>query len=360
MDTTAKIAASAVLFRGEYSVKQREFEKSLREQLLQRGFQSFQDVKENCCVFDFSESYWFDLGCLLWLISLLHVLRKQDNELQLIFPEPKDSTAKNLWHFLIRWRFFETLTKCVDDPVNLLKPHQLPYTRLLGKYGLAEGKDEHGKDAFLHTLKLLEITTIRADSEEKGAPEAGLEGFLARYHADVAEKALRQLCGWDEVVATAFRQRILREGIRNSILHAQGSFATIALRVDRSNLTLAIADNGIGIPETLRRAFRESGVRTELVEKSDVDLIKFFTEPEMIVDSRFIRLSVEKGITSRPGHAGEGLFYLKSLVLSQGGELRIRSGKACVDFTSAKATPYDDMVASPGTVIRIITPLKSH
>lgn len=351
---------SGIIFRSRYLVKQREFEDSIRTQLDEAGFKSLQDVKKNCCVFDLSESYWYDLGCLLWLISLLHTLRKQENEIQLIFPEPNDTTASNLWDFLIRWRFFETLLKCVDDPINLLKPQQVPYMRRPSKYGFAVGKTPYGEDTILHTLKILEITTIRADQEGEGSSEDELDNFLKRFHDDLIVKALKRLCGWGEKLIKDFRQRVVREGIRNSILHAQGSFATVAMRLDEKNLTLAIADNGIGIPQTLRIAFKESGIRKELLQSSDVELIKFFTESDMILDSRFIRLSIEKGVTSRPGHAGEGLFYLKSLVLSQGGELRIRSGKACVDFTHNKETPYDEMLQSPGTVIRIQTPLKGQ
>ena len=122
------------------------------------------------------------------------------------------------------------------------------------------------------------------------------------------------------------------------------------MRLDAKNLTLVICDNGIGIPKVLRTAFKQKG--------SDAELIKYFTEPDMILDSRLIKISVEKGVTSKPEREGWGLYYLKSLVLSQGGELRIRSGGACVDFTESQTVDYDHMINSPGTMMRILAPLK--
>ena len=89
-----------------------------------------------------------------------------------------------------------------------------------------------------------------------------------------------------------------------------------------------------------------------------MDLIKFFTEPDMILDSQYIELAVEKGARSKVGLKGLGLYYLKSVVLSQRGELRIRSGKACVDFTASKVEGHDNMLDSPGTMLRIIIPLE--
>ena len=352
-------AKAPFVMKGDYYIKQREFEKEIRTQLTKAGLHTLQDIRSSFCVLDLSGSYWYDLGCLLWLVSLLHVLRKQGNEIQLVFPEPTDAKAVNLWGFLIRWRFFDTLFECVDDPINLLKPQQVPYMHGSTKYVLPTERDQSGQDTFFHRLRVLEITTVRADKVEGVSSDDQLEAFLTRFHDKIIVGALSSLCGWDENVVTAFRQRVVREGIRNSILHARGSFATIAMRLDQKNLTLAIADNGIGIPQNLRIAFRETGLRKDLVNRSDAELIKFFTEPEMVLDSKLIRLSVERGVSSRPGHAGEGLYYLKSLVLGQGGELRIRSGNACVDFTQAKDKVEDGMLLSPGTVIRIQTPLKT-
>lgn len=300
-------------------------------------------------VFDLSGSYWHDLGTLLWLVSLLHKLKRQGNELQLVLPEPEEGKGERVWDFLIRWRFFETLSYCVDDPVNLLLPHQVPFMMKHSRYTVPRGLDQHGQETVLHSLRILEITTLRTGSEMP-YDETLLGTFLQKYYDRIMISALGQLCGWDYSLTRVFIQRVLREGILNSALHSKGSFANISMLLDAKNLTLAISDNGIGIPEVLRSAFEQKG--------SDVDLIKYFTEPDMILDSRLIRISVERGATSMPERKGWGLYYLKSLVLSQGGELRIRSGRACVDFTESTVTDYDDMLASPGTTMRIVAPLK--
>ena len=149
------------------------------------------------------------------------------------------------------------------------------------------------------------------------------------------------------------------EGIRNSSVHAGGTFSVVAMNVDNKNLTLSICDNGLGIPSVLRTAFKDSKLREKIQGRTDIELIRYFTEPEMIVDSRWIKLSVQKGTSSHQEAGGMGLYYLKSLVLSQGGELRVRSGKACVDFSGETEEPRDTMLTSPGTMLRIRTPRRT-
>lgn len=340
-----------------YYFKQFDLEKQILKNFKDAGFSDIANVRDEFLIFDLSESYWHDLGALLWLISFLHKLKKQRNDLQLIFPEPEDDKGKRVWEFLIRWRFFETLSLCVDDPVNLLKPHQVPYMGTQSKYAFPTGIDEYGEETILHSLRLLEITTIRTDAE-KFHDDSLLGHFLGKYYDKVIISALSQLCGWGHSLTKTFVQRVMREGLQNSLLHSEGSFSNISMRIDAKNLTVVISDNGIGIPKVLRDAFKRSGIHKALQKESDVELIKYFTEPDMVLDSRLIKLSVEKGTSSKTERRGLGLYYLKSLVLSHGGELRIRSGKACVDFTKSRQDSHDTMLDSPGTMLRIQTPLK--
>lgn len=322
-----------------YYLKQKEFEANVAEVLKSANISDFDQVSNRLIVFDLSKSYWHDLGTLLWLITLLYKLKRQGNELELIFPDTEDQKGTNLWDFLIRWHFFDALADCVDEPANMLKPHQVPIMMKGSRYAIPLGRDEYDQQTVLHTLKILEITTLRPGAQ------------VSKYDDKVIVSALSQKCGWDNLLTKMFMQRVVREGVANSALHSGGSFSNIAMRLDSKNLTLAISDDGIGIPEVLRKSFKQRG--------SDADLIQYFTDPNMILDSRLIKLSTEKGITSSPERKGLGLYYLKSLVLSQGGELRIRSGRACVDFTASKVDPYDNMLSSPGTMIRVQTPLKS-
>lgn len=181
---------------------------------------------------------------------------------------------------------------------------------------------------------------------------------MVKFYDKVTISALGQLCGWDLSHAKTFLHRILREGLLNSLLHSEGSFSNISMRIDKKNLTVAISDNGVGIPAVLRYAFKQSSAHKSLLKSSDVELIKYFTHPKIVLDSHLIKLSVEKGTTSKPERSGIGLYYLKSFVIAHGGELRIRSGRGCVDFKKSKTEVKDNLFNSSGTMLRIQTPLK--
>ena len=338
-----------------YYMKQRDFEKEILDVIKLRNLEN---IRSQFLIFDLSNTYWHDLGALLWLISLLHKLKKQSNDLQILLPEPVDEKGERVWDFLIRWRFFETLAVCVDAPVNLLKPEQVPHMKRESKYTLPTVHDEYGRNVMGHTLRILEMTTKIQPSESQTSTETDLSRFLQKYNDQIIIYALSQLCGWDTSLTMTYVQRVIREGLENSFAHSEGTFSNISMILDKKNLTLVICDNGIGIPKVLRNAFQSSDNHKDLLRSSDVDLIKYFTEPDLIIDSRLIKYSVEKGTSSKRERKGLGLYYLKSLVLSQGGELRIRSGRACVDFTKSGEQTYDNMIGSPGTMLRIQTPLK--
>lgn len=342
-----------------YYLKQHDLEKRIFQCFKNAGYPNVESVRKGFLVFDLSETYWHDLGALLWLISLLHRLRKQENELQLILPEVKDDKGGRVWDFLIRWRFFETLSVCVDDPVNLLKPSQVSYMTRGSQYAIPLGTDDYGAKTILHTLNLLEIVTIRIDSKQFDY-DSLLDRFLKKFYEKVVISSLAHFCGWNPSLTKTFIDRIMGEGLKNTLLHSKGSFSNISMNIDSQHLTVVICDNGIGIPRVLREAFEQSRRHKKLVNKSDAELINYFTTPAVVLlDSDLIKYSVQKGTTSEAGRSGLGLYYLKSLVLKYGGELRIRSGKACVDFTKSKEEAYEkDLLDSAGTMIRIQTPRK--
>ncbi len=344
--------------RTEYYLKQLKLEKTIAKAFQAEHIDGLDKACGRYIIFDLSRSYWHDLGTLLWLIAVLHKLRIQGNDIQLIFPEPTDSKGEKLWDFLLRWQFFHALSLCVDQPANLLSRKQLSHLDRVSQYRHAKGTDQFGDETVLHTLRILEISTFSAEEKDPEQVEKQQRQF-DKLEGQVIVGALSQMCGWDNQVTRTFMQRVLREGIRNSLLHAKGSFVNLSMRLDAKNLTLAISDNGAGIPRVLRAAFQESGARKKLLKYSDADLIKYFTEPEMILDSKLIRISTEKGVSSESERAGVGLYYLKSHVLKQKGELRIRAGKACVDFTSRKTDANDALLESPGTLLRIQTPLEN-
>lgn len=349
-----------IYIQSPYYFKQPEFENALSKSMEIAGFNELNEIQSKQILFDLSRTYYHDLGTLLWLIALLHKLKKQGNILRLLFPEISDAKGRSVWDFLLRWRFFETLSLCVDAPVNLLKAKQLPYLKIESKYSYGKGQDQYGEDSILHTARILEMSTFIHGKKEE-SEESLLSPYMNRIADKIIVMALSRRCGWDLDITKDFVHIVCGEGLRNSILHAEGSFSTIAMKMDKKNLILAISDNGIGIPNTLRHAFFAYKIKKEMIEKSDSELIKYYTEPEMIIDSSWIKLSVKKGTSSKAEHRkGLGLYYLKTTVLNNGGELRIRSGKACVDFLSNGKVDKEvnNMIDSPGTMIRILVPVK--
>lgn len=360
MSINVSVNKQPIIVSSQYEIKQHGFENHARECLRLVNLSRLDEVKGRFLIFDLSKSYWYDLGVLLWFISLLNRLKKQGNDIQLIFPEPDDSKGINIWSFLIRWRFFETLSACVDDPANLLLLSQVPYMSGESKYGFTKRTDPYGQESILHGFGILEITTVRREQPNL-EEESAVGTFLRKYADRIILLALSRLCGWELELVKTFIRRAIREGTYNGLLHSRGTFVNVSIRIDHRYLTLAIADNGVGIPTVLRDAFDAPDFREKLLNQSDSDLIKYFTEPKMLLDSRLIKLSVAGGVSSIGSRPGMGLYYLKSTVLKEGGELRIRSGRACVDFTSDnKVETWDDMLDSPGTMLRIRTPLKQR
>jgi glucose-6-phosphate-specific signal transduction histidine kinase len=185
-------------------------------------------------------------------------------------------------------------------------------------------------------------------------PPDPLGPFLAKFKDKTLLGALGTYCGWSNHQASEFANLVIGEGVANSFDHARGSFSLVAMRIDTKNVTLAIADDGRGIPEVLRSSPR---VRDDLLQASDVDLIKHFTTEKMILDSFVIDASTRSGVSSKDDRPGVGLFYLKNTVLGDGGELRIRSGRAEVTFADDRVqAKHDDRPLSPGTSLRIVIP----
>lgn len=333
-----------------------EFEKEFKNTVSQCGFKSYSDIKNLSIIFDLSYTEWHDLGTLLWFISLLHKLKIQGNFIKLIFPEPNNYTGKRVWDFLIRWRFFDALTSCIDDVANLLIPEQVHYinreTRYKPTKNALQEKNESGEDEIFHSLGLLEITSLKSFGIDQEKNDE-LESYLQKHLKGILCKAFQFHFGWSEDLAKDFMGLVIREGIENSFLHSKNNFTNISMKTDAKNVILAICDNGIGIPESLREAFNKAKINPELtVGEKDFKLIEYFASEEMIKDSLTIALVVDESIGGRTG-----LFHLKNFVLQNNGELRIRSGKACVDFANnVEKPPIDYLFESPGTMLRITIP----
>jgi hypothetical protein len=361
---TAASTPVSIVFRAGYYLKQIEFEGSISQSLKEHGFSDFEAVRRAASgrifiTFDLSNSYWYDLGTTLWLITLLHKLRKQGNDLQLWLPEPVNTVGKKLWSFLKRWRFFECLAQNVDLPVNILRPSQIAHLSGHGEYTSPDsGVGLDLERTIFHKSQLLEINALGFAADE--TTDDPTSQFIARCSDKILMTGLGQVCGWTFEEARQFAKQVLFEAVRNASHHAEGSFSLVAMRMDGKNLVLAVADNGIGIPAKIRKFV------PDLSNQSDAELIRTYADSRWVVeshlDSYWIRQATEKNKAfPSPGRVGDGLHYLKTNVLNHNGELRIRSGKACVDFAcdDPSGKSRDLLDVSPGTMMRMIIPRKS-
>jgi len=336
-----------------YSLKQNSLDAALKAAVEQWDVDGdVTQIVNSAIVFDLSKTFWYDLGATVWLLVLLHRLRRQQNQLRLVLPDPENHGADRVWDFLIRWRFFEVLSECVDDTTNLLDPSQMRFLARQSRYGQSYQTDETGNRVLAHSARMLEMTTLGIDATDDA--DEPLRRFLQRFPTWPIHAALSYLCGWSLDDARGFADRVLAEGLRNAALHGNGTFTIVSMRVDARHFILAIADNGIGIPASLRSL--SPGDPTSRLR--DAELIKYFATPEFLVDSQLISLSTRRTVSASATRSGLGLHYLKTFVTDGHGELRVRSGRASVDFTEKGEVATDDLTTSPGTLLRVMLPIK--
>jgi hypothetical protein len=351
-------------------LKQRHFDKYLKESLSASNLSNdISCLKQRKIIFDWSVTYYYDIGTLLWSLILFGQLKRQGCQLKLILPDIENSNeadkkkALRVWSFLKRWKFFEALNDCVDHPANMLIDEQIKWISTPSIYGHAYRIDEDGNTQQVHRIGLLEIINFAIKRESNSVRSEDKEVKLIDYvnlcRSKIILKALSNLCGWSEDDAEKFVGKVIVECLRNASMHSTGNLILSAFNIDQKHMTFGIVDDGIGIPDTLRSAFRDNSNFNKLVEKKDSDLIIYFTQPEMILDSKLIKLAVRPGVTTTPEHAGDGLYYCKKMVLEKGGELRIRSGNACVEFNNEVGEkPTDGLVKSSCTALRVLIPVK--
>lgn len=345
-----------VIVQTQRYFKQKELEGALAKECKKIDSSDVYSTNRGAFHFDLSRSEWFDLGTLLWFITLLNALRRAGNEVTVRFADRGDAAFEKVWGFLLRWRFFDVLSDVVGDPLGVLVSSQHEHLSLKPLYSEPRNLEVDGVSLHTHGSRLLEIASFGLP-QTREPEENSLAGLLLNYADEVLITALREHCGWNEREARNFATYVIREGVKNSGAHANGSFGLVAMRLDKRKLHLAMSDNGVGIPQVLRSAAERKELTLGTVETgSDADLIRYFATPEFAHDSMLVRLAVRKGVTTSHG-SGLGLYYLKRYVLQHGGELRIRSGRALVDFTEQTEDPSDGYFVSPGTTLRVILPL---
>lgn len=355
------VSRSGARLQASGFLKQKELDRALLGCLAGADVEDLPDLCDRTIEIDLTEASWFDLGALLWTITVMSRLKSQGNTLILQLPNrDRSSTDENFWSFLQRWRFFDALAYCVDDPINLLPEQQHVYLNRDSRYQRATSIDSHGEATELLTLGRVEIGILSTGRDTAGA----VDRQIAEFNEPQTRSSLRTLCDWSEDEVEDFVQILLPHALRN-VTHGRGDYAIVATRLDKKHLHVAVADNGDGIPSILRTAL---GEHLQDPDAQDSALIQYFAGRELIedtirsiVDSDLVVASTTERVTSEPGRPGMGLYYLKDRVLAKGGELRIRSGRAEVDFARPTAPKLRDKLAtSPGTTIRMLLPARGR
>jgi hypothetical protein len=344
--------AKNIFIKGEF--KQYPVESQICKSLFINNIIDINQFKLCSFNINLSKTTYFDIGTLVWFIAFLNKLKLLGNDIQIKLPDYNSLSGQSSWDFLNRWKFFEALEECVDNPVNLIIPEQIKFINATSKYKYPQSVIFEGSEAIIHKTNLLEITPIKSDIYEYKNIEDLIIQLNRNTYDGIISSSLYVDCGWDYETTHTYMREILSEGVRNSLKYSKGSYTLIGMKKDRKNLNLAICDNGNGIPDVLRNAFDfDEILKNEINNKSDVELIKLYTDADLI------KLSTEAGIRSDYKAKGMGLFHLKRFVLEMGGELRIRSGSASVDFVGKKIfEKHDDLINFQGTLLRIQTPLK--
>jgi hypothetical protein len=361
MTRTVPAPRRVVEIKAGMLLKQRELDEQMRALSPRLKAESPERVR---IVFDWSASEFADLATVLWCLVLFDQLKSQGYALTLKLPDPDGDSGHRFWSFLSRWRFFDAL-KYVDHPANLLPDNQVAWLELPdSRYGVSVTADQDGNMQQAQTLRLLEITSFSLKGDSL-APDQNLQGVFDRYielwKKVIIIRALSNWCRWEVNDAQKFVSKTVVEFLENARDHSKGSWVLSGFSVDNKNLHLTVGDNGSGIPDTLRAVLgHNKDLNARLKGKSDAELIKYFAAPDMILDSELIRVSTKGIVSSQEGRTGRGLYYCKQMILENEGELRIRSGSACVTFTpDGKESGVDRLFKSTGTTIRVMIPRKA-
>lgn len=351
----------------------------LDDEILASGLEPNQVTEgENRVLFNWRDVNYIDFSTLLWALVFFDQLKRLGYKISILLPRFPDKgvegdggdDAERIWSLLWRWNFFEAL-KCIDHLSNIIPEDELEWLdkgKKKYKKGYIEEPDGNLQQAYSHNL--LEITSFKIKQKALMIAEDSKEEinlYKEVWKKELIIRALMNWCGWSDIDARRFVSKIVFALLENAEEHSGGSWILSAFNVDEKNLILCFADNGEGIPDTLRSIFnyiKHDELKKRLENWSDAKLITYFTKADMImdlvelVDSQLIRISTKGFLPTKGDQIGKGLYYCKDAILGYGGELRIRSGTACVEFDRNKERPTDDLVESNGTVFRVIIPRK--
>lgn len=353
-------------------LKRDNLDSALQEVLASTGASELSYVGARTVEFDLRSVGFMDLGALCMLILALERLSRIGASPRLLLPDRKGATGDNLWSFLQFWKVFDTLSRFVGQPANLLGSEQFALLSMPAKYGHGHRVDNQGILRETQNVGHFALTPVEHNRE---AFERFNESHLT------SRVLLNSLClvnGWDREIAHRFVQDQIVEGLVNSFAHSHGSHSYIVMRSDAKKFTLVVADNGRGIPDSVRGLLGAGLAAESEMRRDDAEFIDLYTSEEMVErqahviesmdgphlepesDADHIDHATKAGTSSDPQREGYGLYFLKSSVVEHGGELRVRSGSGCVtyDRRMSATESLDGLPLLPGTVLRITLPRK--
>jgi hypothetical protein len=358
-----------------------ELENILRE--LEKGKKSF--ITNGVVKFNFANTRWFSASSLILLIIVFYGLKKENKDLdiKITLPTKKNSekdnsSAHKSRDFLKRWKFFDALRFCFGKDTIFFEQDQKEYLVEEQIYYLpTRDFDEFGILKNLYSSQVIEISPfIEKKENEFYISQNKINRYLANFSEERILSRLDKVIDWGTKKYFNSNNIInfcIKEPLSNAFDHASANIGLATAQLDNKYFIISIIDNGVGIPATVRRVYKQ------LEEASDEKTIQFAFDPpdkkeiekalknlkqdSNEYDAELIKIAHFKGVTSKPKtHGGLGLYQLKEFVFGINGFFEVRSSKAIVRFDgrkNKKSITTKKCTNQLGTLISIYLPYKN-
>lgn len=311
---------------------------------------------------------WFDIGTLLMLIGVMNHLRSKGNTVRIVLPAHQKALD-----YLKRWQFGKTLDDNVGRHEDMMTEQDLQ--RFHAPLEFYKPKVMSGPlgPELIASQRLFEIHSFtgfvdqhsqtshagRSTNAEKHISVDEIQAYVTHVEDATLRRIVEKSLGVTNV--EVFSRAILKEALLNTEEHPNASISLVAVSREGNHLVVAVYDNGVGIPETIREAYLKE-LRRDGREVSDVELLT------AAFHTKSISYATKAGTTSIPPDdprsasrgttRGMGLYYIKTETLKLGGFLKVRSGRAYVSFTADKEPEGAEVRPWDGTLLKIYLPLK--
>jgi hypothetical protein len=279
---------------------------------------------------DFSDTTWFDIAALVFLLCILNNQRSKGTLISLELPD--SIRHKKARDFLCRWKFDQALRHALDNELtNILQMGQLSYfDEPQTSYTERAVHDEYGDLTVLASLQLLEIKSLTELTGE-GNYRVSFEKIGQVTDLACAKSlclALSKSIGASQEWANKFGHVLIHQALLNAFEHPEATLAYISLARQRTHLVIAIVDNGLTISSTIADSYA-ADVRAH---RSPHDHLSSYQ-----LDANRISYATWRGTSRKPhgsssGDRGMGLYYIKTLAAQVGGYLLVRASQASVLF----------------------------